>query len=403
MAAPSKPGLTCLGQLVVLVFIIACIAGAGWLFFADSIRSAAGWAASVADPNVTPSTPSIFGGQTVEIGVAYGTEKREWLKNALARFEQDPAGKGIKVHLIPMGSVEGGNEVVKGNEKIHVWSPASRMYATVFSSDFEAKYAHQPFVAEETLALSPMVFVFWQDRYEAFAAKYAKVDFHTLAAALDEPGGWGAIASKPEWGLFKLGHTNPAESNSGLMTIILMAQEFRKSAQRLSLADIMNPSFGQWLRQFQKGVSGLPNSTGNMMKEMVLKGPSVYDVCIVYENTAIDFIKAAEGRWGAIRVVYPAFNVWNDNPYYILDVPWSSPEQRAAAKKFLEFLMSEPMQQLALAHGFRPGDPKVPVLGADSPFTTYAGSGIGQNVGAIVEFPPPEVISNLLIMWNRSR
>ena len=39
------------------------------------------------------------------------------------------------------------------------------------------------------------------------------------------------------------------------------------------------------------------------------------------KSTVKDYLKNAEGRWGSLRVVYPAENMWNDNPYYILDVP----------------------------------------------------------------------------------
>ena len=53
--------------------------------------------------------------------------------------------------------------------------------------------------------------------------------------------------------------------------------------------------------------------------------------------------------------------MWNDNPYYVLDAPWSSAEQREAAEAFLDFLLSEPVQQQSLEHGFRPGNPAVPV------------------------------------------
>ena len=40
------------------------------------------------------------------------------------------------------------------------------------------------------------------------------------------PAAGRAIAGKPEWGLFKFGHTHPDQSNSGLLTLVLMAYEF---------------------------------------------------------------------------------------------------------------------------------------------------------------------------------
>ena len=93
------------------------------------------------------------------------------------------------------------------------------------------------------------------------------------------------------------------------------------------------------------------------MREMVLRGPSQYDCVIIYENLAIDYLDEARDRWGELHVDYPEPNIWNEHPYYILDVPWSDARQRAAAAEFLKFLMSEPIQKHALEHGFRPGNP----------------------------------------------
>jgi ABC-type sulfate transport system substrate-binding protein len=155
------------------------------------------------------------------------------------------------------------------------------------------------------------------------------------------------------------------------------------------------------MRGFESGVSGLSNSTGNMMREMVLKGPSSFDLLVVYESVAIDYLENAEGRWGRLQVAYPTLNMWNDNPYYVLDVPWSTTEHREASEQFLEFLLSEPIQRQSLVHGFRPGDPAVPVRDADSPFTEYQPFGLQVDLTTVVEPPNAEVLNNLLASWQR--
>ena len=135
---------------------------------------------------------------------------------------------------------------------------------------------------------------------------------------------------------------------------------------------------------------------------MVLKGPSAYDALVVYESVAIDYLKNAEGRWGELRVVYPQRNAWNENPYYVLDVPWSNAEQREAAGKFLDFLQTEPVQKQSLVHGFRPGNPAVPVRVAGSPFVSYQRFGLSVDLGEACEAPRAEVINNLLAGWERA-
>ena len=175
-----------------------------------------------------------------------------------------------------------------------------------------------------------------------------------------------------------------------------------RSAMGLALQDILDPGFQSWALAFERGVSGLSNSTGNLMREMVLKGPSAYDAVVVYESVAIDYLKNAEGRWGELRVVYPARNAWNENPYYILDTPWSSKDQREAAGRFLDFLLTEPIQKQSLVHGFRPGNPAVPVRFAGSPFIAYQRYGLSVDLGSMCEPPKAEVLNNLLQWWQRS-
>jgi ABC-type sulfate transport system substrate-binding protein len=139
------------------------------------------------------------------------------------------------------------------------------------------------------------------------------------------------------------------------------------------------------------------------MRDMVLRGPSSFDALFVYENVAIDYLKSAEGRWGELRVAYPSVNMWNDNPYYVLNAPWSSSDQRKAAGVFLDFLLSEPVQKRSLEHGLRPGNPIVPIKVPGSPFVEYQRFGLQVEVGQICEPPKAEVINNLLVSWQRSQ
>ncbi len=395
----DSPRLTTLGKLLVFLFIGGCAAGAYFLFVQKPAASAGG-AKAATSSGVTTTARN---GSPTEIGVAYGTEKQRWLQWAVEQFAGTPGGQRIKVNLIPKGSLEGAQAILAGDKKIQVWSPASALYEDVFTQEWQMKNGKAPFVRKEALALSPMVFVMWAERHDAFVAKYHEVTFVTLGQALREPAGWDAIARKPEWGIFKFGHTHPNQSNSGLMTLVLMAYDFHKKNRGLSLKDILNPEFQAWMNGVEGATSGMSNSTGNMMRDMVLRGPSSFDALCVYENVVIDYLKSAEGRWGELRVAYPARNAWNDNPYYILDAPWSSPDQRAAAGEFLDFLLSEPIQRESLKHGFRPGNPTVPIKFPESPFVAYERFGLRVDLGEVCESPKAEVLNNLLAIWQRSQ
>jgi Ca-activated chloride channel family protein len=390
----EQPGLTLLGKLAVAAILAGCAYGA-WYYLRGGVASQAPGASS-------SSAAADRSGREIHVGIAYGTEKQRWLQSAVEQFAQSADGRDIRIDLIPLGSIEAAQALVRGDERINAWSPASSVYKDTFVSEWTLKHNKSPFVREEALALTPMVFVIWEERYQAFIKKYQSLSFRTIGQALEEKSGWNGIAGKSEWGLFKFGHTHPNQSNSGLMTLVLMAFDYHQKCRGLEMKDILDEGFQDWMRGVERGVTGLSNSTGNMMRDMVLKGPSSFDALFVYESVVVDYLKNAEGRWGRLRIVYPNLNMWNDNPFYVLDAPWSKDDQRRAVSKFLDFLMTEPIQKQSLSHGFRPGNPAVSIKSADSPFVQYGSFGLRVDLTTSCDPPGSAVISNLLESWQRS-
>jgi Ca-activated chloride channel family protein len=409
MQTPNDPmleGRSGLGlKLVLVATVIVAFTLAILLAFNNGKKSGSDSSAPPGAP--TPIEEPRKAAKT-KIGVAYGTEKRTWLEWAAQEFAAVPDGQRIDVELIPAGSLQAAQRIWKKDQSIHVWSPASALYKDVFVREWQSQYGANPILKEESLALTPMVFVMWEQRYQAFAKTYPELSFRTVASAMNEKGGWDAIAQRPDWMFFKFGHTHPNESNSGLMTLVLMAYDFHNKAKGLSGRDLTGTEFQTFLQQVESGVVApmgtLVSSTGSLMDDMVRKGPSTYDAVFVYESVAIDQLKKAEGRWDTLRVVYPKYNLWNDNPYYVLNVPWSTPEHRKAADAFLKFLLSEPIQARALEHGFRPANTNVSTRGPDSPFVKYGGNGLREDLpGAMCAPVDADVINGLLTRWQQIR
>lgn len=360
-----------------------------------------------------PTVPNVSTDDVVKLGIAYGTEKQEWLTWAAKEFAATAEGRNIQIDLRPMGSLEAAQAIVHDDKDIHVWSPASALYKDVFLRDWADRHggersAANPIAKESPLALTPMVFVMWQERYDAFHSKYQELSFPTIGNAMSEKSGWDAIAGKPDWMFFKFSHTNPNQSNSGLMALVLMGYDYHGKHAGLDGRDLTDAKFQAWMQTIERGLtgaaSGLVSSTGYLMTSMIQRGWSTYDVIFVYEASAIERLQQANGRWGPLRVVYPKYNMWNENPYYVLNVPWSDARHRKAAETFLQFLLSDRVQQQAMQHGFRPANLNVPTNGPESPLVKYADTGLQANVpGVFCEPPKAEVIENLLLTWQRSQ
>jgi hypothetical protein len=386
--------------VIVLGFLVA--AGA-ILFFSlhkkDSEGGGGGGGPAAVDKPAQPK-------DRVEITFLYSTEKKDWIEAATAEFgKQHPE---ITVTLVGKGSIDAAQEILDDKVKPTVWSPADGLVLHMAMEDWETKNKKPLFAegddAPQPLVITPLVFAIWEDRADVLQ-KVANgvITWKALQKAIVSNQGWPAIGGKDTWGFVKLGHTNPTRSNSGLQAILLMAFEFYGKRSGIQVADMLKPEFQAFVKDIEKGVTKFETSTGTFMVDMIRFGPSKYDVAVVYENLAISQLENAQGRWGNLKIYYPAVTLWSDHPAGVLAGDWVTPAQRAAARTYLAFLRSRPEQESALAFGFRPADPSVAVKTADpkNPFVRLAPYGVSVDVPPAAELPDPAVTRNVLMMWAR--
>ena len=342
----------------------------------------------------------------ISVTIWYSTEKREWLEAAKQKFEEtDPTlgGRPIQVQLKGLGSPEIAQRVAsrdwRGETPPTAVSPASGMWLSMFSVQVATAGAE----AAQPLVISPLVVVGWEDRAKVLWPNGPKDFWRDLHDALVNEGGWKALGGNVSWGPVKFGHTSPLTSNSGTQTLILLAYAFHNKSSGLTSADVNDPAFAQWLAEIESGVSGIGDSTGTFMNDIVTKGPSQYDFGVVYENLALQNMDAAQQRQGQpLRIFYPPATLFSDHPFAVVDGAWAKPEERAAAIVFRDFLRSNAIQQLALRYGFRPADPNVAITSDDpsNPFKKYAPNGVQVTISQQAEVPSAEVVNSLLELWK---
>lgn len=351
------------------------------------------------------STPPAAAAGT-EVTVLYGTEKQPWMEAAAAEFGK--ANPQIKITLQARGSLESAQAILDGKARPTVWSPADSLVLGMLAADWQTQNHADLFAAgddtPQPLVITPLVFAIWEDRARVLMkADAGAVTWRSLRKALNSNQGWPAIGGPADWGFVKLGHTDPTRSNSGLQALLLMTLEYYGSKPTLEVGDLLKPDYQAFIRDIEKGVTRFEPSTGTFMVDMIRFGPSKYDVAVVYESLAIAQLDNAQGRWGSLLVYYPTTTLWSDHPAALLQGDWVSAEQKKAARAFLAFLRSRPMQEKALQFGFRPADPSVPILTgqADDPFTRLAKFGIRRDLPPVARTPDGAVVRNLILMWQR--
>lgn len=388
-----------LSQLVGGIFlVVAVVVFAGRMFGAPLGNG-------LANVPLGPTRPPI------QLTVWYSSEKERWLTEAVAKFQQtNPSIGGRPIQVSLVGGM-GSNELVervatqdwRSNSPPDVISPASMLQITALQAQLtngvgvlEGADAPQP------LVLTPLVLVGWDERAKALwpDGPQPQSFWPALHDALADPEGWRAHGGQAGWRLVKFGHTSPLTSNSGTQALLLMAYGFHNKTRGLSVQDVQNPEFVQWMREIEQAVPEFGDSTSSFIDSMILYGPGKYDFGMVYENLALQKYAQTQGK---LKIFYPPATLLSEHPFVMLKAAWIAREQQDAARALRAFLLGQEAQQLALRNGFRPVNANVSINqnSADNPFANAQASGVKLDLGAQAELPPADVTQALLDVWKK--
>lgn len=406
MASPTPPattqptGISRRGVLVGgILAATAVLGGTGLLAFRSSQNTASG---------------SQGNGSTNAIALhfTYSTEKADWIEAAVKAFHQsNPTvnNQAIQVVLDPRGSVEAQDGILNGSLQPTIWSPASFLELNQLSSTWKQKNGGKEILVStgdllpKSLVFSPLVFAVWQERANVLQHKYGSIDWPTLHDALILKNGWSDIGGPAEWGLVKFGQTHPAQSNSGLLSITLLAYAYHKIQRGLTVEQVRDANFLKYFSEIEGAVTAFGRSSGTYLtNEVIQKGPAAYDVTTTYENLVLTSSKDATARWNQpLQPFYPALNIVSDHPFALLQGSWVAPEAREAARKFRDFLLTDEQQRQALKSGFRPTNPNVKLTEA-VPGNPFPGSAIQikSQIQPLAQTPAGGVIEELLKQWS---
>ena len=350
---------------------------------------------------------SLVSAGTVNMTIVYGSEKQAWMDPLVKQFNdaknKTTDGKIIVVEATAMGSIESIRGIIDGSLQPTVWSPASSVYIPVANAEWKKNHTNDLVTGNpKDLVLSPVVIAMWRPMAQALGWPDKALGWADIAQLATSADGWKTY-NHPEWGPFKFGHTHPAYSNSGIVSIIAETYAGLNKQRGLTAADLQSPELKKFMSAVESSVIHYGTSTGFFADRMFGNGPSYLSAAVLYENLIVaQETKRLSGQSSQIPVVavYPKEGTfWSNHPYVVLNAPWVTAEQKDAAGVFETFLLDKPQQLKALELGFRPADPSIPL---SAPLDAQHGADPTQPK-TILEIPSSAVIDGIQNLWKQTK
>ncbi|WP_322496822.1 VWA domain-containing protein [Chloroflexus sp.] len=334
----------------------------------------------------------------ITINIAYSPEKDKWLTEQIARFNEQRItvnDRRVRVEGINKSSGAARTEIKNGTLKVTVWSPSASTWLEVLKQETGNQNVA---VSNKPLVLTPVVIAMWKPMAEAMGWPNKPIGWKDILDLTNDPQGWGRFGH-PEWGRFSWGHTDPEISTTALSTLIAEFYAATGKREGLTVADVQSEAATRFIRELGRSIKHYGYNTLIFSENMKKFGMSYISAFPMEEITLIDFNKFNPPPTPLVAI-YPAEGTfWHDNPFIIMAS--ATADERAAAERFYEFLLTEESQRAAMSFGFRPANPDVPLTDPISP----AFGADPQGVQTVLAVPSAEVIVAVKNSWalNRKR
>jgi Ca-activated chloride channel family protein len=355
--------------------------------------------------------------------VAASVEKSDLMDEAAKRYNASSRladGHCYGIAIAPMTSGLAESRLAEGRWEPawgpapDAWSPAASTWLQLLRYDRSSSDRPNILPAEAPpVASTPIVLAMPDPMARALGWPDAKLGWADLLRLADDPAGWGA-KGHPEWGAFKLGKTNPNISTTGLSATVGMFVAATGTSSDLTLETLKDPHVREFVAGVERSVAHYGDTALTFLTNLQTADDAgaalgYVGAVAVEEKSVVDYNNGnptgdlqSDGRRDQPRVplvaVYPREGTLNsDNPFAVLQAPWSEPGKKAGASDFLAFLREAAQQTMFTDAGFRSyqGHPGGAVT--DSVY-------LREDIGVPLLTPPsPPVLSAVRATWAELR
>ena len=305
-------------------------------------------------------------GRELHVRYLYSPDAEALLVPLVDRFnlEQHRLGsRVIRVDPVDLTSGAAETSLAARQEKAILWTPASALWGRLLNYDVSATWAR---AENPSLVYSPQVIAMWKTLARALGWPEAKIGWADILALATSTRGWAAYGH-PEFGPFKLGHTNPDFSTSGLSAIASEYYAVTGKRAGLSLADVRRPDVRAAARTIERSIVHYGETAAALTDQMDRYGPAYAHAVYVQETTVREFNEHRKQATPLVEIEPAEGTFVADYPLILLDAPWVSAEARSAARIFRAWLVPKITPADAARSGFRLRPPDIKLLQLPKP------------------------------------
>src|SRR5215207_2549208 len=335
---------------------------------------------------------------SVRVSFAYSPEKEKLLKPLIRRFNSQRTevdGKPVFVEGEVVSSGEAESKLASGDLELTAWSPASSLWGRLLNFEADRSLA-----ADEnpSIVRTPLVIAMWEPFARALGWPRKQLGFEQIIQLARSNQGFAEFGH-PEFGSFKLVHTNPDFSTSGLEAVVAEYYAATGKKEGLTEADVTGSDARTVVRDIERSIVHYGDTTLFIADQMRREGLGYASAVAMEEVTLLDFNRNRGSQPKLVALYPPEGTFYSDNPFIVLDAPWVRPAQRQGAERFQQFLEDEITPELAAQSGFRPpsldDQPVAPVSkenGADP-----------AQPKRVLGLPEPRVLDAVRRAWREDR
>ena len=332
-------------QLLILILAVIAVGGVALL-------SAGGGGDDSGDGAETgPVAPE----GAVRVPFAYSPEKEKLLVPLIRRFNAERetvGGRPVFVEGSVVSSGEAQSDIADGDLQPVAWSPASSLWGRLLNFEADQELAPEE---NPSIVRTPLVIAMWEPFAKALGWPQREIGFEQIIELARSNQGFAAFGH-PEFGRFKLVHTNPDFSTSGLEAVVAEYYAATGKKEGLTEKDVESSKARAIVRDIERSIVHYGDTTLFIADQMRKEGPGYASAVAMEEVTLLEFNRNRGPQPKLVALYPPEGTFYSDNPFIVLNGEWVRPAQRQGAERFQEFLAEQITPELAARSGFRPAD-----------------------------------------------